>query len=428
MRFIQQADDARVSCEPSGRESEDLMRQLFRALALAGMLVGRLGESIASGQMPVGTAFTYQGLLRDGGSATSGTYDFQFRLYDAAGGSGQVGAGVCADNVSVSNGVFTAPLDFGAVFGSAARFLEIDVRADTGLDCSMGAGFTTLGPRQAITPAPVATHALRANGLDAPDGSPTNALYVDNAGFVGIGTTSPQGPLDVRSVGGSYFRMDAVFGDLHANGGSDGFWGINNDGISTGRTEFIANGVVNLSIGNNGSIGMGVLPVAGTRLKAAGTIEADEFRFAADKTIYVSVDSAAFTPTVGASVGDTGEGRYASGTGSIAASVSLPDGMVITEVRWFARDVSGGSNINLILQRIPRPYSSGDSTLFVAQSFTSGTPGVTTLTNSGVNHTVNNNNATYKVSALPAVSGTSWDSGAIGIQGATIVGTVRNPR
>ncbi len=404
------------------------MSPSIRASALVGLLAGLLFDSSASAQLPIGTAFTYQGELRVGGTLASGLFDLRFRLNDAPSGGGQIGATLCADNVSVSNGVFTTLLDFGAVFGSAARFLEIDVRSDTGLDCSTAAGFTILGPRQSITPAPVATHALHANALDAPDGAPVNAVFVDNAGFVGIGTTLPQGPLDVRSAGGSYFRVDSVFGDLHANGGVDGFVGFNNDGIAAGRTEFLWNGVVNLSIGNNGSIGMGVLPVAGTRLKAAGTVEADEFRFAADKTIYVSVDSSAFTPTVGASVGDTGEGRYASGTGSIAASVSLPDGMVITEVRWFIRDVSGGSNINLILQRIPRPYSSGDSTLFVAQSFSSGTPGVTTLTNSAVNHTVNNNNATYKLAVLPAVSGTSWDSGAIGIQGVIIVGTIRNPR
>ena len=34
----------------------------------------------------MGTAFTYQGRLTDGGSPADGEYDFRFRLYDAASG------------------------------------------------------------------------------------------------------------------------------------------------------------------------------------------------------------------------------------------------------------------------------------------------------------------------------------------------------
>jgi hypothetical protein len=45
---------------------------------------------VASAQ-PLGTAFTYQGRLTDAGSPGSGTYDFQFILYDSAVGGSQVG-------------------------------------------------------------------------------------------------------------------------------------------------------------------------------------------------------------------------------------------------------------------------------------------------------------------------------------------------
>jgi hypothetical protein len=38
--------------------------------------------------------------------------------------------------------------------------------------------------------------------LDADDGSPTHIVYVDSAGEVGVGTTTPSGPLHVYSSGG----------------------------------------------------------------------------------------------------------------------------------------------------------------------------------------------------------------------------------
>jgi hypothetical protein len=61
-----------------------------------------------------GTAFTYQGRLRDGGTAVTGTYDFEFKLFDAATDGNQVGATLTLDDVSVANGLFTVLLDFGA--------------------------------------------------------------------------------------------------------------------------------------------------------------------------------------------------------------------------------------------------------------------------------------------------------------------------
>lgn len=123
------------------------------------------GMSFALANLATGqTAFTYQGELRQAGQAVGGSFDLRFRLYDAAGGGSQVGAVLCADNVAVVDGRFTVALDFGAVFASA-RFLEIDVRTDTGLGCASAAGFITLGGRQAVTPAPSATHASNAETL-----------------------------------------------------------------------------------------------------------------------------------------------------------------------------------------------------------------------------------------------------------------------
>jgi len=138
------------------------------------------------------TAFTYQGLLEDGGQPASGLHDLRFTLFTAAAGGVQVGSPQCVDNVPVVDGIFTTTMDFGQQFATpAARFLQIELRSDTGLTCATTTGFTILAPRQAVTATPLANHAKSAFALDAPDGAPANAVFVDNAGNVGIGTTTP---------------------------------------------------------------------------------------------------------------------------------------------------------------------------------------------------------------------------------------------
>ncbi len=120
---------------------------------------------------PLGTAFTYQGQLKDGGSPANGTYDVRFALYDQLTGGTQQGPTVCADNVAVAEGLFTLELDFGAQFAGQERFLEIAVRTDTGLNCGNSTGFVTLDPRQALTGTPHALYALNAGTLDGLDSS-----------------------------------------------------------------------------------------------------------------------------------------------------------------------------------------------------------------------------------------------------------------
>jgi len=101
---------------------------------------------------PVGTAFTYQGYLTDGGSPANGDYDFEFELYDDPDTGTQVGDIVTVDGKIVTDSLFTVELDFGSgIFTGEALYLEIGVRPGG----STGA-YTTLSPRQALTPAPYA--------------------------------------------------------------------------------------------------------------------------------------------------------------------------------------------------------------------------------------------------------------------------------
>jgi len=144
-----------------------MMKTSVRIAALAAMFAGVAHP--AAGQTPLGTEFTYQGALKDAGSPANGLHDLRFRLFDALVGGGQVGAQLCANNVTVTDGLFTLALDFGAQFAGQERFLEIDVRADTDLDCANPAGFVTLAPRQALTAAPNSVFSLNADKLDGLD-------------------------------------------------------------------------------------------------------------------------------------------------------------------------------------------------------------------------------------------------------------------
>ncbi|MCO5053413.1 MAG: tail fiber domain-containing protein [Verrucomicrobiae bacterium] len=103
-----------------------------------------------------GTAFTYQGRLNSGGTPFNGNAEFQATLWTAATGGTQVAANnPTAVVVGVTNGLFTLPLDFGAQFSGAGRWLQLEVRTSIG-------AFTTLTPRQTLTPTP---YALTAAGL-----------------------------------------------------------------------------------------------------------------------------------------------------------------------------------------------------------------------------------------------------------------------
>jgi hypothetical protein len=109
----------------------------------------------------LGTAFTYQGQLIDDENPATGSYDFQFELYDHPTSGSQVGDTLYEDEKEVNEGLFTVLLDFGSgVFTGQARYLEIGVRpGDSEGD------YTTLAPRQELTAAPYALHSLSTGAL-----------------------------------------------------------------------------------------------------------------------------------------------------------------------------------------------------------------------------------------------------------------------
>jgi len=149
---------------------------------------------LAPAQTPVSTAFTYQGELKLNGVAATCYADFRFALYDSLTGGTQVCTPVLLTAAPVTDGRFSASLDFGAHhFVGDARWLQIEVRSPSG-----GGDYTTLSPRHAITATPYALYALNspagAQGPEGPAGPPGPQGPAGVAGAQGAqGLTGPPG-------------------------------------------------------------------------------------------------------------------------------------------------------------------------------------------------------------------------------------------
>jgi hypothetical protein len=220
------------------------------------------------------TSFTYQGKLTDGSNPASGTYDFQFALFDSLSGGTQIGSTLTLAGTSVTGGAFTVQLDFGVnAFPGANRFLETSVRP------AGGGAFTVLTPRQRITSTPYAIRSTTSTSADnaaqlggvtasqyvqtndsrlSDPRSPTpgSSNYIQNTaslqtntnfnisgngivnGRIGVGTNSPVSKLDVRgnmSIGvqnlpGGIFGANSLFVNNDDGGDPNNYFRIDGSG------------------------------------------------------------------------------------------------------------------------------------------------------------------------------------------------------
>jgi len=129
-----------------------------------------------------GTAFTFQGKLGDAGSPVSGSFDMQFTLFADStcpqAPCTPIGTPITFDGangnpalVTVTNGVFTVQLNFGAAaLPGADRFLEIGVRRNS------AEPYTLLSPRSKITSSPYAIRSLNATNANSADGLSSSCI------------------------------------------------------------------------------------------------------------------------------------------------------------------------------------------------------------------------------------------------------------
>jgi len=189
----------------------------------------------------VGTIFSYQGQLKKGGNAHNGVCNFQFSLWDAATAGAQLGSTLVANNVSVFNGLFAVPLDFGDQFSGDARWVQ------TAVQCAGDAGFTPLLPRTALNATPYAL-SLRPGATISTTAQNTPALKVNalagNAnGLVAYGN-------------GNGFAV--VYGEDQSASGGYGIFGKSTKGQGVYGVSASQSGVVGVSTKASGVSGSSV--------------------------------------------------------------------------------------------------------------------------------------------------------------------------
>ncbi len=175
----------------------------FWILIAALIVLGAPGLVNAQPTTPMGTAFTYQGRLFDAGMPVLGRYDFRFTAYSSPTADTPFAGPIEILDVPVDYGMFTVAIDFGSgVFTGDARWLEIDVRPSDG-----AVDYTTLAPRQELTPAPYAIYAEHGNTLDE--------AYDEGGPGAGRTIFTDAGPVSIEGMDGILINSTEPMGGIH---------------------------------------------------------------------------------------------------------------------------------------------------------------------------------------------------------------------
>ena len=261
---------------------------------------------VSNDATPVPRLINYQGVLIDtSGAVMTGTHDLTFAIYADTSQSALALWSETHTGVDVDDGLFNAILGEiteipDTLFASRDRWIGISVDAEP-----------EMAPRQPITSVPWTFRAAHADSadsvawgnirhmpagfadgiddiggvgdghsLDAADGSPVDALYVDDTGKVGIGTTNPGSLLTlrgayanmtIRSTGGSGSSLS-----FHCEPADEYIWTLGN--LYHCGTLALNCGDLNvIHIHYGGNVGIGVLYWPAAKLDVNGTVKMTGF-------------------------------------------------------------------------------------------------------------------------------------------------------
>jgi hypothetical protein len=304
----------------------------------------------------LGTAFTYQGRLNDGGRPANGLYDFRFKLAPDPLDTANVGSAFVTNAIPVTNGLFTTSIDYGAdIFNGSNYWLEVDVRTNNPANTL---NYTMLTPLQAVTPTPNAIYAENAGGVTgltvqantngAPNvigGSSLNSVAtgVIGATIAGGGAVNYQDVTYSNSVTAGFGTVSGGFGNTINGVGATVGGGFENTAIGdystiAGGFDNIASGYVSTALGDESTASGRISTAIGNNSMATG----DFSTALGDTTLASGTDSTAFgNETTAGGDNSTVSGGIGSNASGLDATIG---GGYYNSATNTAATVPGGEN------------------------------------------------------------------------------------
>ena len=373
-----------------------------------------------------GTAFTYQGQLTVSNIPANGQYNLIFTLYTNSTTGNEIGLfppNGSPVTVQVTNGLFTTAIDFGYVFtNNTAYWLGISVSNSSG-------SYTSLSPRQPLTPTPYAIFANTASNV------------------IGVVSASQlTGQVGNNQLANNSITITAGTG--LSGGGTVALGGsttLNNSGV----TALTGGGGVTVSA-SSGSVTLGSSPItvtAGTGLSGGGTVllggsttlnNSGVTALTGGGGVTVSASSGSVTLGSTATSADTantivsrnGSGNFSAGTITLTGSLIIQNSDQNTPVGFDALPNNTGSGNTATGEYALDDNTSGsDNTGFGAYSlyFNTGNNNVAVGYEAGSGMTGNNNIAIGYNAGLSSTPGSAnidiGNEGQSGDNGVIRVGT-----
>jgi len=217
-----------------------MSRTALALVAAAGLAATTLLSSANAAQEPIGSAFTFSGVLADGqtGEALDGLYDVTVRLWSEEVAGGLVAQTVFTD-LAIDDGAFSVELDFGTLSATSYRWLEIEVNGEV------------LAPRLAIEPAPIARAlpGLRTTGQSVP--SLLGGYFGNFVDDVALGSVLAGGGLGAGNQSSIYDAFGVIVGGTRNAVGTD------NGNPDDASHSLVVGGFTNNSAAQYGAIGGG---------------------------------------------------------------------------------------------------------------------------------------------------------------------------